>query len=84
MQNECNRLKWFKAHVGRRVYRTNNGCACKPCATVYEEGLIVRNQTHALHLRDSETQEETVYFGTSKERDEYVNKEVAQVLSQSK
>lgn len=84
MQDKCPRLKWFKAHVGRRIYRTHNGCDCKPCATVYKEGLIVRNQTHAMHLRDSEPNEGTMYFGTERDRDQYVNKEVAQVLSPSK
>lgn len=72
MQDGGSRLIWFKGHIGRVVFRTRNGCDCKPCAIVYEEGLIVRNIVHANHLVEMEIRQGTKYFGSKKDRDEYV------------
>lgn len=72
MQNECNRLTWFKRHVGRTIFRTHNGCECRGCGIIYAEGQIVRNQVHARYLYDMELVDDLMYFGTKLERDEYV------------
>ena len=43
-------LRWFKNHIGKRIYRDAVSCQCQTCTKVTKEGLIVRDDGHAEYL----------------------------------
>jgi len=45
--------EWFKARIGKRIYRDDQGCECDACVRVTKEGIIVTNlHNHAQYLAD--------------------------------
>ena len=70
------RLDFFTQMVGRRVYRTENGCECRVCASVYADGIVVKDLRHAGYLHEIEGVyqsggKDVRYFATVKKRDEH-------------
>jgi hypothetical protein len=47
------RERWFIEHIGLRVFRQNTNC-CEICQRIYEEGLIIQDETHAIYLAEME------------------------------
>jgi len=45
--------KWYTERIGKRVFRDSNGCSCKICKRIEEEGLIITDKDHAAYLQDS-------------------------------
>lgn len=45
-------LKWFKDRIGKRVYRTGTSCDCEICNCVVSQGLIIKDNIHAMYLND--------------------------------
>lgn len=48
------RLQWFKARIGKRVYRNSNGCDCPVCNATHRHGLVIEDDLQATYLRDCE------------------------------
>lgn len=47
-------LQWFLNRIGKRIYRTSNGCSCGTCQGILENGIIVGDEFHAAYLHDWE------------------------------
>ena len=43
-------LKWFKARIGKRIYRDANKCKCETCYVITLNGLTVNDEDHAEYL----------------------------------
>lgn len=52
-QRYARRLAWFKARVGKRLYRSK-GCPCPICLHVEKHGLWIKDDLHAQYLCDIE------------------------------
>lgn len=70
------RKKWFIDRVGKKVFRNKTSCTCGVCANVYENGLLITDEYHAIYIRDIEGEynaegEKLKYFDTIKERDSF-------------
>lgn len=48
------REQWFIDRIGAKVYRNKTTCPCKICAMVYENGLYITDQQHAVYLFELE------------------------------
>ncbi len=46
-------LKWFKSHIGKRIYRNHVDC-CSECSRITDYGLIVSDAIHAEYLFDTQ------------------------------
>ena len=74
-----NRLQFFIDHIGKRIFRPRNECKahkgknCAHCEDVYQNGLIVADETHASYLASIEAETNITYYGSIEER----NKETA-------
>ena len=70
------RLDFFLSHVGKRIFRTKNGCDCEICEEVYQNGLLILDTIHAEYLHDIEAEfqiegTDLKYFSTIEERNDY-------------
>jgi len=65
-----NRLQFFIDHIGLPVFRTRNGCRCPHCEDVYQNGLIIDDETHAHYLTSIEAETNIRYYDTAKERND--------------
>ncbi len=45
-----NRLQWFIDRIGKRVFRSANGCDCVICNRVFEVGIVIEDEMHANYL----------------------------------
>ena len=74
-----NRLQFFIDHIGKRIFRTRNGCKahngknCSICEHVYQNGLIVEDELHASYVCDVETETGITYYATIEERNDSEN-----------
>lgn len=69
---EPDRLQWFIDRIGKRVWRNKTSCKCEVCKRIYEQGLIISDERHAMYLDDvmEMYQSEGIalrYFDTRKE-----------------
>lgn len=44
--------QWFIERIGKRIFRENNHCPCAICLDVFENGLIITDEMHAIYLYD--------------------------------
>jgi hypothetical protein len=44
--------QWFIDRVGKRIFRKNNNCSCPICLDVFENGLVIGSEMHAIYLYD--------------------------------
>jgi hypothetical protein len=44
--------QWFIERIGKRIFRENNHCLCAICLDVFENGLIITDEMHAIYLYD--------------------------------
>lgn len=49
MTNKLKSLAWFKARVGKRIYRDEHKC-CSSCEESFKNGFIVLDLCHAKYL----------------------------------
>ena len=63
MTNETivHNLKWFTDRIGKRIYRDKNFCKCKICLEVFQNGLIIMDETHASYLYDCQSMD-LIYY----------------------
>jgi len=54
-------LNWFTERIGKRIYRGDVTCDCNTCKTGTEEGLIIRDNTHAEYLYDVQLEMDIEY-----------------------
>lgn len=54
MRELSERELWFRARVGQRIFRNDNGCSCCHCQDAFQNGLIIRDEMHADYLYDTE------------------------------
>jgi hypothetical protein len=72
-------LQKFIDHIGKRVFRPRNGCKanngknCAHCEDVYQNGLIVADETHASYLASIEAETNITYYGSIEERNDSEN-----------
>lgn len=70
------RLQFFIDHIGKRVFRTRNGCKsgngkpCSICEHNYQNGLIVADELHASSLASIEAETNIIYYATIEERND--------------
>ena len=50
IDNMAHTLKWFTNRIGKKIFRDDDGCGCKSCNNVVENGLIVFDESHAQYL----------------------------------
>lgn len=72
------RLQWFIDRIGKRVYRTSNGCGCSTCQRILEEGIMIEDEFQAEYMHDMEGCAELDgntmrYFDTKEEVIQVVN-----------
>ena len=73
------RLQFFIGHIGKRIFRTRNGCKahngknCSICEHVYQNGLIVEDSIHASYLESIEAETNITYYGSIGERNDSEN-----------
>lgn len=48
------RKKWFVDRIGKTIYRNVNGCDCRTCKNVYDNGIIISDEQHALYIHARE------------------------------
>lgn len=48
------REKWLIERIGKRVFRNKTTCPCAVCERVYQEGLVIADEGHAVYLSDIE------------------------------
>lgn len=48
------REQWFLHHIGKTLFRNDNGCPCPVCQSVVQNGLIVNDESHARYIYDNE------------------------------
>lgn len=58
---------WLKARVGKRVFRSPNGCSCSVCAEVVENGIVVLDKTHACYMAETAIECGVYYADTKQE-----------------
>jgi hypothetical protein len=56
-----NDKQWFIDRIGKRVYRDKNTCDCEMCNDVFENGLIIKNETHATYLYHIQNEYQYIY-----------------------
>jgi len=70
------REQWLIDRIGKVVFRNKTSCSCEVCAYVFENGLLVHDEYHALYMAEMEecytedgqpmryfdTKEETIAF----------------------
>jgi hypothetical protein len=44
--------EWFKARIGKTIYRDSHGECCATCDHVTSDGLVVFDESHATYLAD--------------------------------
>lgn len=44
--------QWFIERINKQVFRDKTSCECETCKRITEEGLIVRDEFHAIYLTD--------------------------------
>lgn len=44
------KLKWFTDRIGKRIYRDKTTCNCETCTRGWKEGVIIRDEDHAIYL----------------------------------
>ena len=70
------RLQFFIDHIGKRVFRTRNGCKsgngkpCSICEHNYQNGLIIADESHASSLASIEAETNIRYYGSIEERND--------------
>lgn len=64
------RLKWFKDHIGKRMYKTLD-CDCDTCRLIYDHGILVLDSFHAEVLDEMEIESDVKFFETKTERRKY-------------
>ena len=74
-----NRKDWFIERIGKKVYRTQNGCTCKVCSYILENGVSISDKLHASYMADIEADynqdgDMLKYFDTKEEVTEYQEK----------
>ena len=73
------RLQFFIDHIGKRIFRTRNGCkgnkgkSCAHYEDVYQNGLIVEDELHASYLESIEAETNITYYGSIEERNDSEN-----------
>lgn len=50
------RKQWFIDRIGKRVHRSKVNCKCEKCMYVYENGVVIEDETHAIASYDAETE----------------------------
>jgi hypothetical protein len=73
-----NRSEWFKNLIGKKVYRSSGSCKCNECVSLYKNGMIIVDETHAEVLAETESLKPVNrlpvrFFKTKVERDKYEN-----------
>lgn len=63
------REKWFLQRVGKKLYRTQNGCKCNICVNTYQNGLLIEDELHASYLVEIERELKCTYYDSKEERD---------------
>jgi hypothetical protein len=48
------REQWFIDRVGKTIYRNRDGCTCFVCEQVYQQGLYLADEYHALYVSEIE------------------------------
>lgn len=48
------RRDWFRARIGKTIYRNKVSCGCGVCENVYDSGLMLFDQMHADYVSDME------------------------------
>jgi hypothetical protein len=71
-----NREDWFLERIGKRVFRTQNGCTCESCLRTYHDGIIIMDKEHAhtMFVAESEYQYNglrMIYFDSKHDVEEY-------------
>ena len=66
------REKWFIDRIGKKIFRNKTTCNCGTCKNVYENGLIISDDTHACYIWEMEghyrkDRIKLKYFDTKKE-----------------
>lgn len=46
-------FRWFKNRIGKRIYRDRHNC-CLHCEDVFKNGLVIRDESHAIYLYDTQ------------------------------
>jgi hypothetical protein len=73
------RLQFFIDHIGKRIFRSRNECKankghnCAHCEDVYQNGLIVADESHASSLASIEAETNIRYYGSIEERNDSEN-----------
>jgi hypothetical protein len=49
------RKKWLLDRIGKRVFRESNGCTCKTCEAIIKDGIIIKDEMHAIYMLDMES-----------------------------
>ena len=49
-----NTEKWFLDRIGKKVFRTSNGCNCETCKRITNDGLTIFDEQHASYLYEME------------------------------
>jgi len=73
------REKWFIDRVGKVIWRNKTTCKCGVCESVYQNGLLLSDEGHAMYVciceSDVSVEGGTLrYFDSKEERDEFENK----------
>ena len=67
--------QWFLDRIGKRVFRDNSGCGCPTCNDIVENGLIIRDKEHALHMYEVQNDyaNENTYLNYKDEKNDVDN-----------
>jgi hypothetical protein len=65
-------LEWFKQRIGKKVYRKHNFCKCDSCLNVWENGIVIKNETHADYLYSIELETDLNYFDKEETNEQYM------------
>lgn len=69
------REKWFIDRVGKVIWRNKTTCKCGVCESVYQNGLLLSDEGHAMYVYtvESDLGGTLKYFETKDERDRSIS-----------
>jgi hypothetical protein len=53
--------QWFIDRIGKRVYRDKNTCHCEICKEVFEKGVIIEKEWHAIYIYNLQNELQYTY-----------------------
>lgn len=71
MNNFRKRERWFIDRIKKQIFETESPCKCNECKIVYQNGLIIEDEVHAIILYGFQDSADERYFDTIEERDKY-------------